>query len=122
MRVLPLRLVLQLLLVAALVPPEGGNGLDCMKPAHAEGLAATVEAARAHGGPPVTLPDSSRVATTAERRCSTPAGVSRRSHWTNQSCAVAVSTISRPSEYRKTIPLRPGLGPKPLPAPKRWNP
>ena len=41
---------------AALVPPEGGNGLDCMKPAHREGLIATVEAAHAAGDPPPTLP------------------------------------------------------------------
>jgi pimeloyl-ACP methyl ester carboxylesterase len=43
-------------LIAALVPPEGGNGLDCMKPAHRDGLVATVEAARAAGDPPLTLP------------------------------------------------------------------
>jgi pimeloyl-ACP methyl ester carboxylesterase len=43
-------------LIAALVPPEGGCGLDCMKPAHRDGLRATVEAARANGDPPITLP------------------------------------------------------------------
>ncbi|HMJ74533.1 MAG TPA: alpha/beta hydrolase [Iamia sp.] len=43
-------------LVAALVPPEGGCGLDCMKPAHREGLRATVEQAAAAGGPAITLP------------------------------------------------------------------
>lgn len=48
--------VRHVVLVAALVPPEGGNGLDCMKPAHREGLLATVEAARANGDPPITLP------------------------------------------------------------------
>lgn len=48
--------VAAVVLVAALVPPEGGNGLDCMKPAHREGLVATVEAARAKGDPPLTLP------------------------------------------------------------------
>ncbi|HEU5153002.1 MAG TPA: alpha/beta fold hydrolase [Iamia sp.] len=45
-----------IVLIAALVPPEGGCGLDCMKPAHREGLVATVEAARAAGEPPITLP------------------------------------------------------------------
>jgi len=42
-------------LVAALVPPEGGNGLDCMQPRHAEGLRAFHDAL----GPddePITLP------------------------------------------------------------------
>ena len=43
-------------LVAALVPPEGGCGLDCMKPAHRDGLVATVEQAAASGGPAITLP------------------------------------------------------------------
>lgn len=40
---------------AALVPSEGGLGLECMQPAHAEGLAAAVEAARSSGSA-VTLP------------------------------------------------------------------
>jgi pimeloyl-ACP methyl ester carboxylesterase len=44
----------QVVLNAALVPPEGGCGLDCMQPHHSEGLAAAVEAAG--GGPPITLP------------------------------------------------------------------
>ncbi|QYG91979.1 alpha/beta hydrolase [Iamia sp. SCSIO 61187] len=43
-------------LVAALVPPEGGCGLDCMKPVHREGLVASVEQAAATGGPAITLP------------------------------------------------------------------
>ncbi len=43
-------------LIAALVPPEGGNGLDCMKESHRDGLVAVVEAAAASGGPPITLP------------------------------------------------------------------
>jgi len=46
--------VRQVVLNAALVPPEGGCGLDCMQPHHSEGLAAAVEAAA--GGPPITLP------------------------------------------------------------------
>jgi len=40
---------------AALIPSEGGLGLECMQQAHAEGLAAAVEAARANGTA-VTLP------------------------------------------------------------------
>ncbi len=48
--------VLAVVLIAALVPPEGGNGLDCMKPSHREGLVATVEMAAANGDPPLTLP------------------------------------------------------------------
>ncbi|MCU1354274.1 MAG: hypothetical protein JWM05_3483, partial [Acidimicrobiales bacterium] len=43
-------------LSAALVPPEGGDGLDCMKPRHAEGLRAAVAAVTAAGGPPIILP------------------------------------------------------------------
>jgi len=35
----------RVVLNAALVPPEGGCGLDCMQPRHAEGLAAAVQAA-----------------------------------------------------------------------------
>lgn len=46
--------VRHVVLNAALVPPEGGSGLDCMQPHHSEGLAAAVEAAA--GGPPITLP------------------------------------------------------------------
>src|SRR3954465_6166757 len=43
---------------AALVPVEGGLGIDCMKPRHREGLVASVEAAKRDGtviilpGPP----------------------------------------------------------------------
>lgn len=48
--------VAHVVLIAALVPPEGGNGLDCMKPAHREGLEATVRQAAADGSPPITLP------------------------------------------------------------------
>jgi pimeloyl-ACP methyl ester carboxylesterase len=35
--------VQHVVLNAALIPPEGGNGLDCMKPKHAAGLRATLE-------------------------------------------------------------------------------
>jgi len=45
-----------IVLVAALVPPEGRCGLDCMKPSHREGLVAVVEAAARTDLPPVTLP------------------------------------------------------------------
>jgi pimeloyl-ACP methyl ester carboxylesterase len=44
----------RIVLNAALVPPEGGCGLDCMQPRHAEGLAAAVAALG--DGPPITLP------------------------------------------------------------------
>ncbi len=40
----------RVVLVAALVPPEGGCALDCLKPAHRDGLVAAVAAG------PVTLP------------------------------------------------------------------
>jgi pimeloyl-ACP methyl ester carboxylesterase len=40
---------------AALVPAEGGLGLDCMKPRHREGLVASVEAAQ-QSGTVITLP------------------------------------------------------------------
>ena len=40
---------------AASVPPEGGRGLDCMKPRHREGLEAAVEAANRDGNPITTL-------------------------------------------------------------------
>ena len=40
---------------AALVPPEGGRGLDCMKPAHRDGLIRGVEDA-ATRGETITLP------------------------------------------------------------------
>ncbi len=40
---------------AALVPPEGGCGVECMKPRHRDGLVAAVEAA-ARDGRAITLP------------------------------------------------------------------
>lgn len=48
--------VTQIVLVAALVPEEGGTGLDCMQPSHREGLAFVVEQAAAAGEPAITLP------------------------------------------------------------------
>jgi pimeloyl-ACP methyl ester carboxylesterase len=42
-------------LSAALVPTEGGCGIDCMKPRHREGLVASVEQAR-RAGTVITLP------------------------------------------------------------------
>ncbi|MBV8979792.1 MAG: alpha/beta hydrolase [Acidimicrobiia bacterium] len=48
-------LVERIVLNAALVPPEGGCGLDGMQPRHAEGLAAAVETAKAEGTV-ITLP------------------------------------------------------------------
>jgi pimeloyl-ACP methyl ester carboxylesterase len=45
----------RIVLNAALVPPEGGCGLDCMQPRHREGLAAAVEAAEREGSS-ITLP------------------------------------------------------------------
>lgn len=48
--------VRHVVLIAALVPPEGGCGLDCMKPSHRDGLVAVVEDAARSGGPPITLP------------------------------------------------------------------
>lgn len=45
----------RIVLNAALVPPEGGCGLDGMQPRHAEGLAAAVKAAEAEGNT-ITLP------------------------------------------------------------------
>jgi pimeloyl-ACP methyl ester carboxylesterase len=47
--------VAQIVLSAALVPTEGGCGLDCMKPRHREGLVASVEHARREGTV-ITLP------------------------------------------------------------------
>jgi pimeloyl-ACP methyl ester carboxylesterase len=44
-----------IVLNAALVPPEGGCGLDCMQPRHRDGLVAAVRAA-AQDGTAVTLP------------------------------------------------------------------
>jgi pimeloyl-ACP methyl ester carboxylesterase len=49
--------VVQVVLSAALIPPEGGCGVDCMKPAHRVGLTATVEQAR-RDGTVITLPGS----------------------------------------------------------------
>ena len=45
----------RIVLNAALVPPEGGTGLDGMQPRHAAGLSAAVEAAMAEGRT-ITLP------------------------------------------------------------------
>ena len=45
----------RIVLNAALVPPEGGLGIDCMKPRHREGLVLAVETARADGTS-ITLP------------------------------------------------------------------
>jgi pimeloyl-ACP methyl ester carboxylesterase len=47
---------------SASIPPEGGNGLDCMKPRHAEGCRKALEAARAAGRTITTLdgPEPSR--------------------------------------------------------------
>lgn len=57
----------KIVLNAALVPPEGGCGLDCMKPHHRDGLVAAVEAARASGDvvtlPPATNPEAMRSST-----------------------------------------------------------
>ncbi len=47
--------VVHIVLSAALVPPEGGCGIDCMKPHHRDGLVLTVERARREGTV-VTLP------------------------------------------------------------------
>lgn len=47
--------VVHVVLNAALVPPEGGCGLDCMKPHHRDGLLLAVEDA-ARRGTAVTLP------------------------------------------------------------------
>lgn len=49
------RRVERVVLIAALVPPEGGDGLDCMQPRHAEGLR-TFAAALGPDDPPITLP------------------------------------------------------------------
>lgn len=45
----------QIVLNAALVPLEGGRGLDCMQPRHREGLEAAVDAAKREGTA-ITLP------------------------------------------------------------------
>ncbi len=47
--------VAHVVLNAALVPPEGGCGLDCMKGKHRDGLVAAVEQAR-RSGSVITLP------------------------------------------------------------------
>ena len=47
--------VRHVVLSAALVPPEGGTGLDCMKPHHAAGLRAAVADAEGRGTT-ITLP------------------------------------------------------------------
>jgi pimeloyl-ACP methyl ester carboxylesterase len=47
--------VTAVVLSAALVPVEGGCGIDCMKPRHREGLVASVEQAR-RDGTVITLP------------------------------------------------------------------
>lgn len=47
--------VAHVVLNAALVPPEGGLGIDCMKPHHREGLVMAVEQAR-EAGIVITLP------------------------------------------------------------------
>jgi pimeloyl-ACP methyl ester carboxylesterase len=47
--------VAHVVLNAALVPPEGGCGLDCLKPAQREGLIAATEQAR-RDGTAITLP------------------------------------------------------------------
>ena len=47
--------VAHVVLSAALVPTEGGLGIDCMKPRHREGLVASVEQAR-RDGIVITLP------------------------------------------------------------------
>jgi pimeloyl-ACP methyl ester carboxylesterase len=47
--------VARVVLSAALIPVEGGCGIDCMKPRHREGLVATVEQAR-RDGTVITLP------------------------------------------------------------------
>jgi pimeloyl-ACP methyl ester carboxylesterase len=47
--------VARIVLNAALIPPEGGCGVDCLKPAQRDGLRATVEQAR-QDGTAITLP------------------------------------------------------------------
>jgi pimeloyl-ACP methyl ester carboxylesterase len=47
--------VAHVVMSAGLVPPDGGCGIDCMKPAHREGLVQAVEAARRDGNV-ITLP------------------------------------------------------------------
>lgn len=47
--------VAHIVLNAALIPPEGGAGIDCMKPKHRDGLVFAVQAAR-ESGSSITLP------------------------------------------------------------------
>jgi len=47
--------VVHLVYSSASIPPEGGSGLDCMKPRHAEGCRKALEAARAAGRTITTL-------------------------------------------------------------------
>ena len=47
--------VTRIVLSAALVPPVGGLGIDCMKPAHREGLVLAMEDSR-RNGTVITLP------------------------------------------------------------------
>lgn len=47
--------IAHVVLNAALVPPEGGCGLDCMKPRHRDGLVFALEEARRNGSV-ITLP------------------------------------------------------------------
>jgi pimeloyl-ACP methyl ester carboxylesterase len=47
--------IAHVVLIAALVPPEGGCGLDCMQPRHRDGLRSVVEAS-GPGDPAITLP------------------------------------------------------------------
>lgn len=47
--------VAHIVLNAALIPPEGGAGIDCMRPRHRDGLVFAVQAAR-DGGSVITVP------------------------------------------------------------------
>jgi pimeloyl-ACP methyl ester carboxylesterase len=49
--------VRRVILIAASVPQDGGTGMDCMKPRHAERIRATLEAARRGEGRAVTPAD-----------------------------------------------------------------
>lgn len=57
----------RIVLNAALVPPDGGCGIACMKPHHRDGLVAAVEAARTSGDvitlPPPADPEAMRAST-----------------------------------------------------------
>ena len=69
--------VAHVVLSAGLVPPEGGCGIDCMKPAHRDGLVLAVEDAR-RSGTVITLPAPPRIPrpfgapTAATRSTTTP--------------------------------------------------